>query len=148
MRVRRTTSNKRRRRPKKRYRATTNSMKGTKSSKKHTWKRLRSTGSVQKRAQQGHTLRRQGAWPDIRPEYQTIPRKMRKKKIRKGIASSRRQTLSGEVVARKNKARQGHAKKRGTWPGMKWYYQTNQKSRKKKNTQREFANSRQGTLSG
>ena len=62
---------------------------GVKNLKKQAWKRPRSTGHVQKRARQGHTCRRQGAWTDIRPEQQTIPRKNRKKKIRNGITSSR-----------------------------------------------------------
>ena len=57
-RERRTTAKKRRRRPNKYHRATTNSMEGKTNSKKHVQKRLRSTGRVQKRAQQGHTLQK------------------------------------------------------------------------------------------
>ena len=111
---RRTTAKKRRRRPKKRYRATTNSTEGTKNLKQQARKRSRSIGRMQKRAQQGHARRRQGAWPDIRPEQKTIPKKKRKKKIRRGIASSQIRTLSGEVADGKKKSWRGHGfKNRG-----------------------------------
>ena len=86
-------------------------------------KRSRSIGRVQKRAWRGHACRRQGAWPYIIPKQQMIPRKRRKKKIRKGLTSSRRRTLSGEVAYSQ--------KEQGTWPGMKRDYQTNQKRRRK-----------------
>ena len=146
---RRTTAKKRQRIPNKRYRSTTNSTEGTKNLKQHEQKISRSTGHVQKRAQQGHAHRRQVAWMNIRPEQKTIPEKKRKKKIQKGIASSRRRTLSGEVAAGKNKSRRGNAREKGeTWMGMQRDYRTNQKRRKKKNMMREFTNSRQGTLSG
>ena len=51
---RRTKANKRWRRPKKRYRATTNLTEGTKNLKQHAGKRSRSKGHVQKRAHKGH----------------------------------------------------------------------------------------------
>ena len=144
---RRTTTKNWRRRQNKRYRATTNLTEGTKNSKKHARKRSRSKGRVKKREQQGHARRRQGAWPDIKPEQQTIPKKKRKKKIRKGIASSRRRTLSGEVAAEKKKARRSHAwKKGGTCPGMQRDYQTNQKRRNNNKMRREFTNSWKGTI--
>ena len=47
-----------------------------------------------------------------------------------------------EIVARER------SEKGGTWPGMQWDYQTNQKRRKKKNKRRELVNSRKGTLPG
>ena len=79
---------KRRRIPKKRYRATTNLTEGTKNSKQQARKISCSKGRVQKRAHQWHAHRRQGEWTDIRPEQKTIPKKNSKKKIWKGIASS------------------------------------------------------------
>ena len=134
---RRNTANNRPRRPNKRYMTTTNLTEGTNNSKQHARKRLHWTGRVQKRAKQGNALISQGSWTGIIPEQKTIPMKKRKKKIWKGIANSRQQTLSGEVTADKKKSRQGYAwKKGGTWPGMQRDYQTNQKRRKKKNTQR------------
>ena len=148
-RERRTTEKKRRRIPKKYHRATTNLTEGTKISKKHARKRSRSTRRVQKRVQQGHAIRRQGAWPDIRTEQQTILRKKRKRKIRKRIAGRWRQNLSGEFAAGKKKAQRWHARKgRWTWTGMQRDYQTNHKRKKKKNTRWGIENSRQGTLSG
>ena len=97
------------------------------------------TGRVQKRAQQGHARIKQGAWPDIIPEQKTIPKKKKKKKILKGIASIQRQTLSGEVADGKKKSRQGHARKKGgTWPGMQRGYRTNQK-RREEEEEEEYA---------
>ena len=143
MRERRTTAKKRWRRPNKHHMATTNLTEGTKNSNKHARKISRSTGRVQKRARQVHARRRQGAWTDIRPEQKTIPRKKRKKKIWKGIANSRRQTLSGEVTYGKKKARLGHARKgRGTWTDMQRDHRTKQKRRKKKNMRQGIAKSR------
>ena len=109
----RTTAKKRQRRPKKYNRATTNSMEGTTNSKKHAQKISCFTGRVQKRARQGHARRRQVVWPDMQPGQKTIPGKRRKNKIRKGIVSSQRRTLLGEVAAEEKKARRGHARKDG-----------------------------------
>ena len=118
-RARRNTEKKRQRIPKKHNRETTNSMEGRKNLKKHARKRSCLTGRIQKRVRQWHALRRQGSWPDIRLEQKTIPKKCRKKKFRKGIASSRQQTLLGDVAVGKKKAPRGHAPKgQGTWPGM------------------------------
>ena len=85
--------------PKKRYRTTMNLTEGTNNAKQHARKRSSATGHVQKIAQQGHAHKRQGAWLNIRTEQKTIPKKKRKKKIQKGIASSRRRILSGGVAA-------------------------------------------------
>ena len=114
-RARRTKSKKRRRVQKKNHRATTNLTERMTNWKKRVRKRTRLTRHAQNRAQHRHDCRDQGTWPDIRSEQQT----RRKKKIRKGTASSRRRTLLGEVTAGKKKARQGHAQKgQRTWPGM------------------------------
>ena len=58
-----------------------------KDSKQHARKRSSSTGHVQKGAQKGNFYIRQGAWPDIIPEQKTIPKKKKKKKIWRRIAS-------------------------------------------------------------
>ena len=100
-RARRTTAKKRWSRPKKHHRATTNSTKETNNLKEHVGKRLRLTRREQKRERQRYTSRRQAAWPDTRPEQQTIPRKRKNNKFQKEIASSQRQTLLGEVAAGK-----------------------------------------------
>ena len=67
----------------------------------------------------------------------------------KGIASSRRRTLSWEVAAGKKKSQQGQAGKgRETWLGIKRGLQTIPRRIKKKNMKQGIANSWQGTLSG
>ena len=106
-----------RRRPKKHHGATTKLTEGTKNLKKHARKILRSIGRVQKRTRQGNSCRSQGVWPDIRPEHQTIPRKRRKKKIWKGIASSRKQTLLGEVTAGGGKVARARSERAGDLDG-------------------------------
>ena len=78
-----------------------NSMEETKNYKQHVQRRSCSTGRVQKRAQQGHTHIKQGARKDKRLEQKAIPKKKRKNKIWKVIASSRKRNLSGEVAAGK-----------------------------------------------
>ena len=87
---------------------------GENNSKKHARKRSRSTGLVLKRAQQGHARRRQGAWPDIRPEQKTIPRKRRKKKIGRELQQPSTNPIGGscgweqEIAARARSERAGN----------------------------------------
>ena len=57
--------------------------------------------------------RRQGAWPDIRPDQKTISKKKRKKKTRKGTKSSWQRTLLGEVADGKKIAARARLKKKG-----------------------------------
>ena len=69
--------------------------------------------------------------------------------MRKGIASIRRGTLSGEVTAAKKKAQRGHAwKGRGTWTGMQRVWQAIPRGIKKKNMRQAITSTRKGTLSG
>ena len=73
-----------------------------------------------KRVRQRHACRGQGTCPGMQRGRQTIPRRMKKMKMRQGIASSRRGTLSVEVTARQKRAWRGHTRReKGTWPGMR-----------------------------
>ena len=62
--------------------------------------------AVHKRERQGHACRGRRIWPDLRWGQQTSLRRMKKRKTRQEIASSRRGTLSGKVTAGETKMRQ------------------------------------------
>ena len=147
--ARRTKAKKRRRALQPCHRATINLTERTKNSRKHDRKITLSTQRTQKRAQRGHARRGQGTWPGMQQEQLTSSRMIKKKKMRKGIASSRQRTPSGGVTAGQNRAQQGHTRKgRGTWPGMQRGWQTIPRRMKNKKTRQGIANSRRETLSG
>ena len=81
------------------FRSATNSKKRTISLKNHARNRMHLTQHVQNRAWLWCACRGQKTWPGIQRGRRMSVRGVNKRKMRQKIASSRRGTLSVEVVA-------------------------------------------------
>ena len=101
-------------------RAMTNSTDRTMSLRKHMQKRAHLMQHVKKIARRGQARRGRGTWTGMQQGRQTRVRRTKEKRMRQGIAISRRGALSGEVTAGETKVRQrrphAHWGFPGAWP--------------------------------